>query len=67
MNAFVPGPDTVMPGRWKYDAAIAFADPICYGPLSDVHHQCYRSEHCFDEAEVDIESLKKWRHQGGTR
>lgn len=67
LNAFAPGPDTVMPGQWDYEDAIAFAEPICYGGMTDLHHQCYRTEHCFDDAPEDIETLKKWQPQGGTR
>lgn len=66
MNAFVPGPGRTVPGQWEYAAACNFADPICYGPMTDLHHQCYRTEHCFDDAEVDVAALKKWRHQGDT-
>lgn len=66
MNAFVPGPDTVMPGEWNYEAACNFAEPLCFGQLQDIHFACYRSENCFDDAPSDIKALKKWRHQSGS-
>lgn len=67
MNAFVPGPDTVMPGKWSYESAIAFAEPLCFGKLQDIHFQCYRSENCFDDAPSDVEALKKWQHRSENR
>ena len=59
-NAFVPGPDTGIPGQWSYESACDFAEPICYGPIQEIHFACYRTEHCFDDSQEDIEALKKF-------
>lgn len=61
MNAFIPGTETTMPGQWEFDVACSFAEPLCFGELQDVHFQCYRLEHCFDDAPQDVEALKNWR------
>jgi hypothetical protein len=63
MNTFVPSSETVMPGQWDYESACNFADPLCFGELQNIHHECYRSEHCFDDAPSDIVALKKWQHR----
>lgn len=67
LPAIVPGEDSTMPGQWTWEDAIALADPVCYGPIEQVHFACYREEHCFDDAPEDIEALKKFSAQGGSR
>jgi hypothetical protein len=66
LNAFIPGPSTKMPGQWDYEEAIELAEPLCFGELTDLHFRCFRSENCFDDAPSDLDTLKKWRHQGGS-
>lgn len=54
-------PDGSLPpaGHWEYEKALDFANPLCYGELTKIHYECYRYEHCFDDAPEDIEQIKK--------
>lgn len=54
-------PDGSLPsaGQWEFEKALKFAEPLCYGELKEIHYRCYKSEHCFDDAPEDIETLKK--------
>lgn len=46
-------------GKWSYGKALEFAEPLCYGELTELHQKCFKQEHCFDDAPEDIEALKK--------
>lgn len=48
------------PGEWEYEQALRFAEPYCYGELTKLHYECYRHEHCFDDASEDIQQIKKF-------
>lgn len=50
-----------MPGNWEFDAACKFAEPICFGPITQLHFECYRTEHCFDDAPEDLLALQCFR------
>jgi hypothetical protein len=57
-------PDGSLPpaGNWSFDEAIAYASPLCFDDPEkhiDKLLQISGSEHCFDDAEVDIAALKK--------
>jgi hypothetical protein len=55
-------PDGSLPsaGQWEYEKALSFAEPLCYGELTNLHYECYRHEHCFDDSPEDIEQIKKF-------
>lgn len=65
MNAFCPTKGGKIPGQWAIEDAIALAEPVAYGPLGDIHFQCYRTEYCFDDTPEDIKALKKHSAQKG--
>jgi hypothetical protein len=50
-----------MPGDWGFEAACKFAEPICFGPITRLHFDCYRIEHCFDDAPEDLLALQNFR------
>lgn len=54
-------PDGSLPraGEWEFEKALAFAQPLCYGAITQLHMNCYKHEHCFDDAPEDIEQIKK--------
>lgn len=54
-------PDGSLPpaGQWEFEKALKFAEPLCYGELTEIHYKCYKNEHCFDDAPEDIEQIKK--------
>lgn len=56
-------PDGSLPhaGQWNFDKACKFAEPICFGPITRLHFGCYRTEHCFDDAEEDLKALHNFR------
>ncbi len=47
-------------GEWEYEKALQFAEPYCYGPLTELHYQCAKSECCFHDSLEDIEQIKKY-------
>lgn len=57
-------PDGRLPqaGRWGFEKACAFAEPICYGGLPSMAKRVYQNEHCFDDDPSDLEVLKKGKH-----
>lgn len=58
-------PDGSLPhaGQWRFDKACEFADPICFGPITRLHFDCYRTEHCFDDSEEDLKALHNFRQR----
>ena len=57
---------TLPPGKWEYEKALKFAEPLCYGELTEIHYKCYKHEHCFDDAPEDIEQLKKYSEESAS-
>lgn len=54
-------PDGSLPpaGKWEYEKALKFAEPLCYGELTELHFKCYKHENCFDDLPEDTEQIKK--------
>lgn len=60
MTTITPG-DLPMPGQWKFDEAIAHADPICFEPAAKFRNrliQIQEREHCFDDDPADLAALR---------
>lgn len=53
-------PDGRLPqaGRWTFDKACEFAEPICYGSLPAIAKKVSQVEHCFDDDPEDLETLQ---------
>ena len=58
-------PDGTFPpaGKWDFGSACKFAEPICFGPITRLHFDCYRIEHCFDDSKEDLEALHNFRQK----
>jgi hypothetical protein len=57
-------PDGKLPraGHWSYSKALAFAEPIAYGPITRQHFTVWRmEEHCFDDDPKDLEAVATFR------
>lgn len=48
-------------GSWEFEEAADFCDRWCYGEITDLHYIMFQSESCFDDAEEDIEVLRRFR------
>lgn len=62
MTAIYPDGSLPAAGCWEIERAIAHATPLCFDPPEtylDKLLQISGQEHCFDDAEVDINALKK--------
>jgi hypothetical protein len=42
---------------WGFEEACAFAGPIVFGPLTDLHREVHEAEHCFDDDPADIKEI----------
>lgn len=51
----------LMPGDWSFEAACKFCELICFGPVTRLHFDCYRTENCFDDAPEDLLALQTFR------
>jgi hypothetical protein len=67
MTAIFPDGRMPRPGKWSFERACEFAEPLCYGKLTPLHHACFKTEPCFDEAEEDLKELKKIFNLAGDR
>jgi hypothetical protein len=58
-------PDGSLPpaGTWALEEALKFAEPICFGPITRLHFECYRTEKCFDDAPEDLQALRTFREE----
>lgn len=49
------------PGEWSFEDACEFCRNLCFGPVTQIHLNCYRSEHCFDDTQEDLLALHSFR------
>lgn len=48
-------------GSWEFSESAEFCDRWCYGEITDLHYTMFRDECCFDDAEEDLEVLRRFR------
>lgn len=58
LTMLFPDGSLPMPGSWSFEAACKFAEPICFGCITRLHFDCYRTEQCFDDAPEDLLALQ---------
>lgn len=51
------------PGQWGFNAAVQFADPICFGILPASAEQIIQAEHCFDDDPADLQEVERRKKQ----
>ena len=59
LQTYQPDPEFFRPGKWTFESAVKFAEPICFGLITELHRSCWKSEHCFDDDPQDIVELNK--------
>lgn len=42
-----------------FDEACKLAEPIVFGPLTDLHRECWQQEYCFQDDPADLKELTK--------
>ena len=61
LTMMFPDGSLPMPGEWSFENACKFTEPICFGPITRLHFDCYRTEQCFSDCEEDLEALRNFR------
>lgn len=47
------------PGTWTYEEAVQHCEPYCYGKLTALHFEVFKTDPCFDDPEEDLVVLNK--------
>jgi hypothetical protein len=58
MSVFYTDQRFKRPGTWSFEEAVVHCEPYCYGPISLLHLEVYKTDPCFDDPLVDLEQLE---------
>lgn len=50
-----------MPGEWSFEQACKFCEPLCFGAITNLHFQCWRTMPTFNNSVEDLQTLSSFR------
>lgn len=61
LTLLFPDGSIPMPGEWSFEQACSFCEPLCFGAITNLHFNCWRTMPTFNNTVEDLQALSSFR------